>query len=333
MSRRAAVLLLALGVAWGIPYLLIKVSVAELTPAMLVLSRTAVAAVVLVPIAVYQDAIRPVLRHWRPLLVFTVAEIAVPWLFLNHAEQTLPSSTTGLLMAAVPLVGACLAIARGNADRLGATGWLGLLIGLAGVIALVGLDVKGSDRLAAASLLVVALGYALGPVILSSGLAGLPALGIMAVSISLVALIYTPVVLLSGGLPAAMPSAKVLASVVVLGLVCTALAFVMLFELTALIGPVRVTAITYLNPAVAVLAGVVLLSEPVTGWTVLGFVLVLAGAFLITSRPSVPADPADPAVPAVPAGTAGTAGQDAPVRIEGISLAGSTLTGTSTTRT
>jgi drug/metabolite transporter (DMT)-like permease len=291
MNRRAATLFAALGIAWGIPYLLIKVSVAELSPAMLVLSRTTIAALVLMPIALKQNAVRPVLSHWRALLAFTVAEIAIPWFFLNHAEQTLPSSTTGLLMAAVPLVGAGLAVAMRRTDRLGPAGWLGLLVGLVGVVALVGLDVQGSDRLAALSLVVVAVGYALGPVLLSRDLAALPGLGIMAVALTLVAATYLPVVLLTGGLPDGVPSGKVIASVVVLGLVCTALAFVMLFELTALVGPVRVTAITYLNPAVAVLAGAVVLSEPITGWTVLGFVLVLAGASLITRRPA-PVSPA-----------------------------------------
>ena len=294
MSRRATILFIALGIAWGIPYLLIKISVAELSPAMLVLSRTVLASALLLPIAFWQGAIVPVLRRWRPLLVFTIVEIAIPWLFLNHAEQSLPSSTTGLLMAAVPLVGAVLALITRRDEHLGRSGWLGLLAGMLGVMALVGLDVQGSDRLAALSLGVVAVGYAIGPVILSRSLAGLPGVGIMSLALTLVSLIYLPIVLLSGQLPATMPSGKVLISVAVLAVVCTAAAFLILFELTALIGPVRVTAITYLNPAVAVLAGALLLSEPITEWTVLGFVLVLAGAYLITRRAQVQA--AEPAL-------------------------------------
>lgn len=321
MSRRATILFLALGIAWGIPYLLIKVSVAELSPAMLVLARTALASALLLPIAVYQGAVIPVLRRWRPLLLFTVAEIAVPWLFLNHAEQSLPSSTTGLLMAAVPLVGAVLALVTGRDERLGASGWTGLLLGLLGVMALVGLDVQGSDRLAALSLAIVAVGYAIGPVILSRGLAGLPGIGIMALSITLVTLMYLPIVIVGGQLPDTVPSGRVLLSVGVLAAVCTAAAFLILFELTRLIGPVRVTAITYLNPAVAVLAGAVLLSEPITVWTVCGFVLVLAGAHLITRRaevsagPRVVVKPADPATAAVSASraTAGSAAGPTPL--------------------
>ena len=219
MSRRATLLFIALGIAWGIPYLLIKISVAELSPAMLVLSRTGLASALLLPIAFWQGAIVPVLRRWRPLLVFTVAEIAVPWLFLNHAEQSLPSSTTGLLIAAVPLAGAVLALITRRDEHLGRSGWLGLFAGMLGVMALVGLDVQGSDRLAALSLGVVALGYAIGPVILSRSLAGLPGVGIMSLALTLVSLIYLPIVLLSGQLPATMPSGKVLTSVAVLAVV------------------------------------------------------------------------------------------------------------------
>jgi drug/metabolite transporter (DMT)-like permease len=329
MSRKATILFLGLGIAWGIPYLLIKVSMDELSPAMLVLARTVLASALLLPVACYQGALLPVLRRWRPLLVFALVEIAVPWFFLNHAEQSLPSSTTGLLMAAVPLVGAGLALVTRRSERLGWAGWLGLFIGLAGVVALVGLDVAGSDRLAAASLIVVAVGYAVGPVILSRGLAGLPGIGIMAAALSIVALIYLPITVLGGQLPATMPSAKVLGSVAVLAVVCTAAAFLMLFELTTLIGPVRVTAITYLNPAVAVLAGAVVLDEVITGWTVLGFLLVLAGAFLITRKPGVPDRPAV-ASPSDP----GQVAQDTePVRMDGVAPSRLTSIGTSATRT
>jgi drug/metabolite transporter (DMT)-like permease len=286
MTRRAAVLFLALGLAWGIPYLLIKIAVEELEPATLVLARTALAAVLLLPIALARDAVRPVLRRWRPVAAYAVIEIAVPWLFLNRAEQELPSSTTGLLIAAVPIVGVGVALAGGRAERLGAAGWLGLLIGFAGVAALVGLDVGGSDLLAVLEVGVVVVGYALGPAILARWLGDLPGLGVVAVSITMTALLYVPFVLLTEGVPAAVPSGSALFSVVVLALVCTALAFLMLFALVGEIGPVRATAITYLNPAVAILAGALVLDEQVTRWTLLGFGLVLLGSFLVTRPPA-----------------------------------------------
>ncbi len=288
MDRRAALLFLGLGFAWGIPYLLIKVSVEELDPAVLVLARTWVAALVLVPIALARGVLRPVLRRWKLVAVYAVIEIAIPWVLLGHAEEELPSATTGLLIAATPLVGVLLAFATGRSERLGRKGWAGLLLGLAGVAALVGLDVAGSSLDAVLMLLVVATGYAVGPMLIDRRMAGESGLGVITLSVAMVAVLYVPVVLIGPGLPSAMPSGEVVASVVVLGLVCTAAAFVMLFALVGLIGPVRATAITYLNPAVAIAVGAIFLSERITTWTLVGFGLVLAGSFLITRGTAAP---------------------------------------------
>jgi drug/metabolite transporter (DMT)-like permease len=281
VSRRAAVLFLSLGVVWGIPYLLIKVALDELSPAQIVLARTAVAALILLPVALAQGAVRPVLAHWRWLLVFAVVEIAIPWVFLGSAETRLPSSTTGLLVAAVPLAGVAIAFVTGHAERLTRVAWLGLALGIVGVAALVGFDVGGSDLGAVAAVGVVVVGYAAGPAILSRPLQGLPGVGIMASALTITALAYVPVVLVVDGVPDGLPSGNVVASVLTLGVVCTAAAFMLLFALVGEVGPVRATTITYLNPAVAVIAGAVVLGEPVTVWTVIGFVLVVTGSYLV----------------------------------------------------
>jgi drug/metabolite transporter (DMT)-like permease len=275
------VLFLVLGVAWGIPYLLIKVAVEELSPAELVLARTGLAALILMPIAIARDAVRPLVRHWHWLLVFAAVEIAIPWVLLNKAETRLPSSTTGLLIAAVPLAGVGIAFATGRSERLAPVAWLGLALGIVGVGALVGLDVSGSDLGAVIEVGVVVLGYAAGPAILSRALAGLPGIGIMATALTATALAYVPIVLVADGVPAELPSAKVIWSVIALAVVCTAAAFMLLFALVTEVGPVRATTITYLNPAVAVVAGALVLDEPVTVWTVVGFVLVVTGSYLV----------------------------------------------------
>ena len=293
MNRRAAVLFIALGVAWGIPYLLIKVAVDELSPAELVLARTALAALILMPIAIAKGALRPVLARWPWLLLFALVEIAIPWVFLGSAETQLPSSTTGLLIAAVPLAGVALAFVTGRAERLSAVAWVGLGLGIAGVAALVGLDVGGSDLGAVAEVGVVVLGYAMGPAILARPLKGLPGIGIMASALAITSLGYVPVVLATDGVPSAMPSGKVIASVLTLAVICTAVAFMLLFALVNEVGPVRATTITYLNPAVAVVAGALVLDEPVTVWTVVGFVLVVTGSYLVNKRPAAKATPTD----------------------------------------
>ena len=296
MNRRAAVLFIALGVAWGIPYLLIKVAVDELSPAELVLARTALAALILMPIAIAKGALRPVLARWPWLLLFALVEIAIPWVFLGSAETQLPSSTTGLLIAAVPLAGVALAFVTGRAERLSAVAWVGLGLGIAGVAALVGLDVGGSDLGAVAEVGVVVLGYAMGPAILARPLKGLPGIGIMASALAITSLGYVPVVLATDGVPSAMPSGKVVASVLTLAVICTAVAFMLLFALVNEVGPVRATTITYLNPAVAVVAGALVLDEPVTVWTVVGFVLVVTGSYLVNKRPAAKATPTDQVV-------------------------------------
>ena len=202
-------------------------------------------------------------------------------MLLGSAETRLPSSTTGLLVAAVPLAGVAIAFATGHAERLTRVAWLGLVLGIVGVVSLVGFDVGGSDLGAVAAVAVVVVGYAAGPAILSRPLQGLPGIGIMASALTVTALVYVPVVLLTDGVPTTLPSGNVVASVVTLGVVCTAAAFMLLFALVGEVGPVRATTITYLNPAVAVIAGAVVLDEPVTVWTVIGFALVVTGSYLV----------------------------------------------------
>lgn len=295
MTRRGLLLFIALGIAWGIPYLFIKVAVGELEPAMVVLGRCGIAAVLLLPLAIYRKQVMPVLRRWKPLLVYSIVEIIIPWYFLSSAEQRLPSSTAGLLIAAVPLAGVGIAFLLGRPAKLSGGNWIGILVGMLGVAALVGLDVEGADLIAVLEIAVVVVGYALGPAMLSRWMPDLPGVGITAVSLAIAGLVYVPIVLLGGAWPTEMPSAQAIVAIVVLAVVCSGLAFIMLVALVAEIGPVRATAITYVNPAVAILAGVIFLGERVTVWTVVGFVLVLLGSYLVTQRRPDAVAPADPA--------------------------------------
>jgi drug/metabolite transporter (DMT)-like permease len=285
VTRRGLVLFLILGVAWGIPYVLIKIAVAELSPEMIVLARSAIAAVILIPLSAARGELRTVLAHWRPVLVYTLIEIVLPWFFLTTAEQRLPSSTAGLLLAAVPLVSVGAAVILRRAVHFTAVNWIGILVGMLGVATLVGFDVAGSDLIAVAQIAVTVVGYATAPIVVSKWLADVPGVGLAGISLGLTAIVYAPAVALTGTWPTVWPSWPVIASVLVLALVCSAVAFVVLFALIAEIGPVRATAITYVNPAVAIIAGAVLLGEPVTGWTIVGFVLVIAGSWLVTRRP------------------------------------------------
>ncbi|MGH9003824.1 MAG: DMT family transporter, partial [Acidimicrobiia bacterium] len=233
MSRRGWALFLAMGVIWGIPYLLIKVAIEDLPPAALVLARCSLATLLLLPLAAARGLLRPLMPHWRPLLVYTVIEICLPWVLLGRAEQELSSSLTGLLVAAVPLVGAVLVKATGH-EPMAPRRVVGLLVGFAGVAALVGFDVGASSPVAVGAVGLVAICYALGPLILARHLADLPSLGVVAASLAISAVLYAPFGLWQW--PDEPPGADAILSVVGLAVICTAVAFLLFFELIAEVG-------------------------------------------------------------------------------------------------
>src|SRR5213596_2417626 len=139
VTRRGWVLFAAMAVIWGIPYLLIKIAVGELTPVTLVFLRTAIGVAILLPMAAARGGLRPLLPMWRWVLLYTVVEVALPWFLLSDAERRLSSSLTGLLIGAVVIW-----LTRGD-DRLDVRRIGGLVIGLVGVAALVGLNVSFHD--------------------------------------------------------------------------------------------------------------------------------------------------------------------------------------------
>lgn len=267
---------------WGIPYLFIKIAVGELTPASLVFLRTAIGAALLLPIAAARNDLGPLLPHWKWLAAYTFVEVAAPWFLLADAERRISSSLSGLLIALVPSIGAVLGWATGSDDRLDARRIAGLAMGFMGVAAIVGLDVGASDLGAVAEVVLVALGYALGALIIARKLSGRPVFGVIAASLALTMIAYAPVGVTQ--FPSALPSPPVIVAVVILGVVCTAVAFLVFFPLIAEVGPARATVITYVNPAVALALGVAFLGEPLTVGIVAGFVLIVLGSVLATRR-------------------------------------------------
>ena len=280
MNRRAALLFLALGVAWGVPYLLIKVALADGPVPVLVLARVAIAAALLLPVAMRRGQLRKLLPYWHWLAVFAVVEIISPWFLLSEAERRLSSSLSGLLIASVPIIGALLARLTGDAERLTIVRWTGLLGGLAGVALLVGPGAAGGDAWSIGEVLLVGLCYATGPLIASRKLSDAPPIGMTAVCLAFAAVVYAPAAALTW--PDAMPSARALAAIAGLAVACTAVAFLFFFALIAEVGPARATVITYLNPAVAVALGVSILGERFTPAMAGAFALILGGSVLAT---------------------------------------------------
>src|SRR5688500_1903114 len=237
MSRRAWWLFLALGVIWGIPYLLIRIAVADMPPVFVAFARTLIGALLLLPVAASRGALLPVLRRWKPLLVFTLVEISLSWWLLGYAETRINSSTAGLMIATGPVLTAGLLALTGR-EPLDARRALGLAIGLGGVVALVGLDIDLSNGLAVCAALATALGYAIGPIVISRHLHDVPPMGVIAASLALATVMYVPFV--APAWPAQFTLDASL-SVLVLGVVCTALAFVLFFKLISDAGPARAT--------------------------------------------------------------------------------------------
>lgn len=292
MTRQAWLLFAAMSVIWGIPYLFIKIAVVELSPAAVAGGRTLLAAVILLPLAARQGALRPGLRLWPWAVAFGVVEMAIPWVLLGQAETRVSSGFAGLMLATVPIVATVLALTRREPGAVSGVRLLGLATGVVGVAVLVGLDsIAGHvDLVSVLELLGVAVCYAVGPVIAARRLSDVPSMGVIALAVTVVAVMYLPFTV--AGVAAGLPSTDVLLSVAGLGLICTALAFVLFFRLVAAAGPTRSTLITFVNPAVAILLGVLVLSEPLTWGTVAGFPLVLLGSYWATRTSVTDREPA-----------------------------------------
>lgn len=282
ITRTGWVLFGMMGAIWGVPYLFIKVAVEHVEPAVVVFGRTVIAAVPLTIIAARRGALRPALRHWPIVLAFAAIEMAGPWILLTSAEQHLPSGLTGLLIACVPIVGAVVAFLLGDRSALHPMRLAGIALGLGGVALLVAADLGGTGTpwTSVAAVLLVCVGYASAPFIAARRLADVPDLGVVSLSLAAVAVLYAPFAWCAR--PDDAPPAKAWAAIIALGVLCTAIAFVVFFRLIADVGPARATLITFINPAVAVIVGAIVLDEKITLATVGGFALVIAGCFLAT---------------------------------------------------
>ena len=285
MSRRGWILFSSQAFIWGVPYLLIAIAVESLAPPTVVAGRTGFAALLLLPVAIHRGALRPALARWRGVLAFAAIEMAGPFLLLSHAEQTLPSGMTGLLVATVPLFGALVGFLLGDRSAVGPRRLLGLGIGFAGVALVVGGSVGSTNGSITptnvAEVLLVAVCYATAPFIAHRHLDEVPGIGMATVALGAVAAFYLPIAVVAQD---GAPTARSLWALAGLTVLCTAIAFITFFALIAEVGPAKATMFTYLNPVVALGLGVVVLDERLTWGLVAGFPVVLAGCWLAASH-------------------------------------------------
>ena len=283
MTRKGWLLFTAMSVFWGIPYLFIKIAVRELDPTVVVFARVGIAAAVLLPVAIHRRVLRQLRERWYVVAALACVQIVGPFLLISYGEQHIASSLTSLLIAADPLLVALFALRFDPGERVSGLRLVGLLIGMGGVVTLLGLDVGGDEQrlLGAAFVLLAAAGYAAGALLIKRPtIAALPSLGVVTVECITATIVLLPLAVTR--LPGKIPDMEVIASLLVLGLICTALAYLIFFALVAEVGASRGTVITYVNPAVSVLLGVTLLGEPLNAAIIVGFLLIILGSWLST---------------------------------------------------
>jgi drug/metabolite transporter (DMT)-like permease len=272
------------GFIWGVPYLFLKVAVEEISPAVVVLGRVAIGAAILLPIALKRNVFFIPRKYWPFVLLYTVTELIGPWYFITVAEQKITSGLTGLLVATVPIWAAILASIFGDKTVWHEGRLFGLIVGFIGVIAVVGIESLsgGQDIVAIGMVILAAMGYAYAINMITRRIPEVPGLGLNTWAMIITSIVFLPFAI--GSWPTQMPSVEAIGSVVVLGVLCTAVAFVIFFRLIAEVGPPRASLVTYLNTAVAVVLGVVILDEPFTLGIAIGLPLVLVGSYFASRK-------------------------------------------------
>lgn len=288
MSRKALFLFLVAGTAWGLPYLFIRLAVPYFSTPSVIFSRVLIGALVLIPIAVYRKSLIPALKAWRWVLAYAALEMIGPWFLITESERVINSGLAGLLVATVPFFGLIIGyFYLGDKSLAHKNTLAGLVIGFSGVLLLVGIDAfNGSVSLPHVGMVVLAaLGYAIAPVVANQKMPNVSGVAINGLAMAMVAVFYSIPALTA--LPkelAANPPIDAWASLLGLGVICSALAFVAFFRLTREIDVARASLVTYMNMAVAVFLGIILLAEPITAGILIGFPLVVVGSILATRK-------------------------------------------------
>jgi drug/metabolite transporter (DMT)-like permease len=283
LSARAWTSFAIVSVLWGVPYLFISIAVDHgISPGFLAFSRVLLGALVLLPIAWRAGLLGSLRRHRRWILVYAIAEIAIPFPLIAFGEEHVSSSVAAILIAATPLIVAVLARTFDHSERVAGRRLAGLVAGFAGVVALVGVDVAGDadEVIGTIAILVAAVGYAVGPMTLQAKLSEVDPRAVMAAALAVAAVVLLPLAALAP--PDGALQSEAVVSILVLGIFCTAAAFVLFGALVIDVGAGRALVITYIAPVVALIAGVIVLDESPGLGTIIGLPLILGGSYLAT---------------------------------------------------
>ena len=288
MSRKGILLFLAAGIAWGIPYFFIRIAVEHFSTESIVFGRVVIGAAVLIPFAIATKALVPALRAWPWVLAFAVIEMVIPWWLIVEAERHVSSGLAGLMIATVPFYGLLIGyFVQGDKSLRHPKTIIGLIVGFVGVALLVGIDTLAGhlDVVSILMLIAAAIGYAVAPAIAAEKLGAVPTAGVMSLSMAIVAAVYAgPALTKLTTEIAAEPPVDAWMAIGVLGLICSALAFIIFFSLVREIGSARATTITYVNMAVALVLGIAFLQEPITPGILIGLPMVVAGSIWASKK-------------------------------------------------
>ena len=288
MSRRAYFHFAVSGLFWGIPYLLMKVAVADIPPAVIVCGRVLIGAAILIPIAIHQKVLMDAIRGWRFVLPYAIFEMMIPWILITNAEKKISSGLAGLLIATVPIWSTIFASMSGDKTVWHSKRLVGMLVGFIGLIGLVGYEsiIGGSDPLSIAMMLVAAISYSYAVNTISQKLPDVSGIAINGLAMVITSIAYAPLMIVQFP-EVSTVSTESAVSLLALGVFCTALAFISFFIVLKEIGPARASIGTYVNTAIAVVLGVLILSEPLTIGIMIGLPLVMIGSFLASRKPAV----------------------------------------------
>jgi drug/metabolite transporter (DMT)-like permease len=274
----------ATSIIWGSSFLFIRVAVEHMPPSAVVFGRTLLGAVVLVPLAVRAGALRGLRHNIVPIAAVALLDMALPTWLTAWGEERISSSVAGILTATDPLFTAVLALWLLRSEAVDRKRFTGLVIGFAGVIALLGLDFRGSatELLGAAAVLLSALGYAGAALLYRRWLAAVPAVGVTALMTAMCSVAFVAPAAVN--LPIELPPVTSVLALAVLGIVNTGLAYWLFYLLIDEAGAATASVITYVMPVVALLLGVGLLGDKLTIGAVAGLILIALGAWLATGR-------------------------------------------------
>jgi|UniRef100_UPI00404ADD27 drug/metabolite transporter (DMT)-like permease len=283
MSRKSLFYFLLVGFLWGIPYLLMKVAVEEIPPSAIVAGRTLIGAAILIPVALYRKTFKGAVLGFKFVAFYALLEMIGPWILISTAQKKIDSGLAGLLISTVPIFAAIITSMRGDHTVWQFKRMFGIVVGFIGLIAVVGLEsFSGNSHPASIAMMILAaMGYSYAIIMVTTNLPLVDGIATNGLAMAITSIFWAPLAI------AQWPSQVTLKpalSLIALGVLCTALAFLVFFKLLVEIGPARGSLVTYLNTSVAVVLGVIVLNEPITTGLIIGLPLVLIGSYLASKK-------------------------------------------------